>query len=203
VGNRQPPIDPNGYYHVGTRGSFGRPLFREDGERELFLDLYHRWSVKFGWRTLAWVLMDNHHHFLVRLIDGDLTTGMRVLHSGFARRMNVKYAQTRKGHMVRHCFYAGHLETEDVIKRVARYIDLNPVRAGICAEPEEWPWSSYRAAQDQSRPRPFHHPYDLLELFDGDPSEARRAYRNFVHESHALEDHVLSSDDGDVVESVA
>src|SRR4051794_30944982 len=176
MAKREPPIDMNGYYHVGTRGNFGRRLFNDDGERELFLELYNRWSLKFGWRTLAWVLMDNHHHFLVHLVDGDLTTGMRVLHSGFARRMNTKYDQTRKGHMVRHCYYAGRLDTEDVIKRVARYIDLNPVRAGICADPSEWAWSSYRATLDHTAPRPFHHPYDLLAFFDDEPQVARATY---------------------------
>jgi putative transposase len=203
VASRNPPIDPNGYYHVGIRGNFGRRLFNDDAERELFLADYGRWSLKYRWRTLGWVLMDNHHHFLVHLVDGDLTTGLRVLHSGFARRMNIKYGLTGKGHMVRHCFYAGRLETFDIVKRVARYIDLNPVRARICAEPDEWPWSSFRATMDHERPRPFHRVHDLLELFGDDPSEARREYDKFVHESQALEDQVFSSDDGDVVESAA
>lgn len=182
---------------------YGRTLFNDDGERELFLELYARWSEKFGWRTLSWVLMSNHHHFLVRVDGGDLSMGMRVLHAGFARRMNEKYGETRMGHMVRHCFYAGCLETTESIRRVARYIDLNPVRAGICSRPEDWRWSSYRATMDTELPRPFHQPYDLLALVGDSPQEARRSYEAFVHERRALEDHVLSSDDGYVVESAA
>jgi len=203
VAARKPPIDPNGYYHVGTRGVYGRPLFLDDSERELFLSLYNRWSLKYRWRTLAWALMSNHHHFLVQLVDGDLTTGLRGLHSGFARRMNEKHGQTRMGHMMRHCFYAGALDTADVIARVARYIDLNPVRAGLCEEPADWRWSSYRATVGLAHPHPFHRPHDLLEIFDPSPNKARNEYRAFVHEGDAHEDHVFSSDDGYVVESPA
>lgn len=129
--------------------------------------------------------------------------GIRVLHAGFSRRMNEKYGVTRMGHMVRHCFFARHVESVEGIKAVARYIDLNPVRAGICDLPEDWPWSSYRATLDREHPRPFHHSQDLLELLGDTPHEARRSYEAFVHERHALDDHVLSSDDGYVVESAA
>jgi REP element-mobilizing transposase RayT len=201
VATREPAIDPYGYVHLSSRGVYGRTIFHDDGERELFLSLYHRWSLKYGWRTLAWVLMGNHHHFLVKLEDGDLTTGVRVLHSGFSRRMHVKYGETRKGHLVRHCFYAGPLETTDAILKVARYIDLNPVRAGLCDRPDAWPWSSYAASMGRTWRRPFHSVDELLELAGVSPTAGRRAYRAFVHEQHALEDQVFSSDDGYMVES--
>ncbi len=141
-------------------------------------------AEKYGWKTLSWALMWNHHHFLIRLVDGGLSDGMRSLHSNFSRRMNTKYGLTNQGHLVRHCFFASESLTEESIKRRARYIDLNPVKANLCSRPEEWPWSSYAAAMALEFPRPFHQPDELLSLFDEDPRAARRAYRRFVRAGH-------------------
>jgi putative transposase len=179
---RKEPINDLGYYHVSTRGSYGRPLFRERFEHELFLQLYARTAEKYRWKTLAWALMWNHHHFLVRLTEGGLSNGMRCLHSNFSRRMNAKDGLTNKGHLVRHCFFAGEaLSTESVIRR-ARYIDLNPVEAGLCARPEQWAWSSYRATLGLSYPQSFHDPAELLRLLSDDPVKARWDYRRFVRQ---------------------
>ena len=49
---RRPPIDPQGYYHVGSRGSYGQLLFRTPDQYELFLRLYSRSAAKYGWETL-------------------------------------------------------------------------------------------------------------------------------------------------------
>jgi REP element-mobilizing transposase RayT len=176
---------------------YGRPIFNDDEERELFLTLYERWSRKYGWRTLAWVLLTNHHHFLVKQTNGDLSRGMRVLHSGFSRRMNAKHGQTRRGHLVRHCFYAGALETDGAVAAAARYLDLNPVRAGVCRQPEECVHSSYAATIGLREARPFHHPEELLQLL-GRPSleAARHVYRAFVAEGLAESGHVTWSDEG-------
>jgi REP element-mobilizing transposase RayT len=203
MARREPLLDPNGYFHVSARGVYGRPLFRATEEYELFLHLYGRWSTKYRWRTLAWTLLDNHHHFLVHLEDGDLTKGMRVLHAGFSRRMNEKYDETRKGHLVRHCFYAGALETTESILAVARYIDLNPVRAGLCDEAMDWPWSSFAANTGRSHNRPFHVPGELLKLVAETPAQARAAYRRFVREGLDESGRDQSSDEGYVVESAA
>lgn len=193
---RKIPINDTGYYHVSTRGSYGRPLFRDESDHELFLDIYERTAAKYRWKTLAWALMWNHHHFLICLSDGGLSNGMRALHSNFARRMNIKDSETNKGHLVRHCFFAGEAQTIDSIMRRARYVDLNPVRAGLCSLPEQWRWSSYRATTGLEFPRPFHQPSELLSLFDDDPRVARRMYRRYVFEALGEEDTVLCSEQG-------
>jgi REP element-mobilizing transposase RayT len=179
---RKTPINDVGYYHVGARGTYGRPLFRDEGEHELFLDLYAMTASKYGWKTLAWALMWNHHHFLIRLVDGGLSAGMRSLHSNFSRRMNTKDGLTNQGHLVRHCFFASECLSLESIKRRARYIDLNPVTAGLCAEPGDWPWSSYAATMDRRNVRPFHQPEELLSLLEDDPRDARGIYETFVRE---------------------
>jgi putative transposase len=167
-------------------------LFHDDSECELFLSLYARAAHKYAWRTLAWALMLNHHHFLVSLSEGGLSEGMREVNSGYSRRLNEMYGETGRGHLVKHCFYGGHLETEGAILAAAAYIDLNPVRAGICRKPTQFAWTSYRANVGLEHPRPFHQPSELLRLLDEAPSPARAAYRR-----HVLETLATASDDGD------
>ena len=179
---RRPPVDPQGYYHVTTRGNFGAPLFETPEQHELYLFLYGRTAIQLGWITLAWTLLWNHHHFLVKLTDGRLSEGMRVINSSFSRRINYGKGRTGAGHLVRHGFFAGPLETESHLLATCRYIDLNAVNAKQSRDLESWRWSGYRAALGLEHPRPFHHVASLLELFGPTPNSARRAYRRFVED---------------------
>jgi REP element-mobilizing transposase RayT len=169
------PIDPQGYYHVTSRGNFGRPLFETAQDHELYLALYGRTAVKFGWITLAWTLLWNHHHFLIKLTDGGLSEGMRVINNCFSRRVNAINGRTGTGHLVKHGFYAGSLESESHLLATCRYIDLNAVE----------------------HPRPFHHVSRLLELFGPTPNVARRSYRRFVEDGLVSAGRVPSPGDGD------
>lgn len=180
MARRHPEIDPLGYYHVSIRGNYGRPLFQTTAQHELYLMLYTRFALKYGWRTLDWALMRNHHHFVIRLTRGGLSEGMRTLNSGFSRRIHAMEGETGKGHLVRHCFYGGQLTTESSVVEACRYIDLNAPRAGLCQFPEDWSWSGHSALVGLGTPRDFHQPEELLELLDRSPIRARRSYRAFV-----------------------
>jgi putative transposase len=177
---RRPPIDPHGYYHVSTRGNFGEALYTTYGEHELYLDLYQRAAVKHGWLTLDWALLLNHPHFLVKLTRGGLSEGMRSVNHGFSRRMNAKYGRTGAGHMFRHAFFAKAVTTDEYLRIVCRYIDMNAVEAGRCSRPEQWPWSGCAATLGLAKPRPFHDVAAQLAFFGSTLSEARARYRQFV-----------------------
>lgn len=205
IGRRNPPIDPYGYYHVASRGVYGRTMFHNDGERELYLMLYERAARKRRWVTLAWALMRNHYHFLVSLTAGGLSDGMREVNSGYSRRIHAIYGETGQGHLVKHGFYAGRITDVEGILAVATYVDLNPVRADVCRRPSESRWTSYRANIGLEHPRPFHQPSELLRLLHPSPAAARTAYRR-----HVLDRLGSTSDEGDelattfgVVESAA
>jgi putative transposase len=191
------PIDPQGYYHVSSRGNFGQPLFETHDEHELYLALYGRTAAKLGWITLAWTLLWNHHHFLIKLTDGGLSEGMRIINTSFSRRINAMNGRTGAGHLVRHSFYAGLLEHEAHLLATCRYIDLNAVAARPQQTLERWPWSGYRAAVGLEHPRPFHHVSSLLELFGPTPNAARQSYRRFVEDGLDPRRRVSSPGDGD------
>lgn len=190
------PIDPEGIYHIGSRGTYGRTLFRDVGEHELFLFLYNRNALKHRWETLAWALVKNHHHFVVRLTEGGLSEGMRVLHGGFSRRIHARYDQTRKGHLFRHAFFARQLEDIDDVVSTCAYVDLNPGRYRKTPHTRATDWGGYAATLGLAHPRRFHSPGALLEMIDRNPRTARALYRQVVQELHARERHVSSPNNG-------
>ena len=181
---RRPPIDPQGYYHVGSRGSYGQLLFRTPDQYELFLRLYARSAQKYGWETLTWVLMPNHHHFVIKLTEGGLSEGLRELHGSFSRRIHAMYGVTGQGHLVRHAFFGRELRSDAEILVAGRYVDLNESTA-TKRRPEATHWGGYRATVGLERPRPFHNPHELLGLISPTPNSARTAYRQFVLEGLA------------------
>jgi REP element-mobilizing transposase RayT len=207
---RREPIDPHGYYHVSSRGTYGRPIFQTDGEHELFLELYERTAKKYGWVTLTWALKWNHHHFAIQLSEGGLSAGMRELHASYSRRIHAMYGQTGKGHLVRHAFFARQATDAGILLAMCRYIDLNGYRPANPREPEEWTWCGYPAAMGMSPARPFHSPSALMAFVSDDLGTARHIYRQFVRDEVDRRSQVLSPNQGEktvtgrvVVESVA
>lgn len=194
---RRAAIDPQGWYHVSSRGSYGRALFPTPSASERFLQMYARVSHKYAWTTIAWVLRHNHHHFVIRLTAGGLSAGMRELHGGYSRWFHLQTGETGQGHLVRHAFFARQLVTDADLLVACCYVDLNPVGSSITLPPERGEWCGYRATIGLEHPRAFHRPSELLELLDRRPSKARDAYRNLVHERLAIRRQVLSPNDGD------
>jgi len=182
---RRAPINPEGYYHVGSRGTYGQPLFRNHDQYELFLELYERSARKYGWTTLTWALKRNHHHFVVKLTTGGLSEGMRELHGTFSRRIHAIYGQTGKGHLVRHAFFAREPYDLGDLQGACRYVDLNGYIPHGGDGSGEWRWCGYPATMGLEPPRGFHSPTELLSLFAPHPDEARAAYRQFIDDGIA------------------
>ena len=182
---RRAPIDPTGTYHVGSRGSYGRPMFETVGEHECFLRMYTRVARKHHWVTIAWALMQNHHHFVLRLTNGELSEGMRELHGGYSRWLNATQDQTGKGHLVRHAFFARQILDDADFIGACVYVDLNPAEHRPTAAPLPTDWCGYAATIGFAHSRTFHTPSPLLELFGSFPARARREYRRHVEAEHA------------------
>jgi hypothetical protein len=192
----RPPINPQGYYHVGSRGCYGRTLFANELQHERFLIMYTRVSLKYHWDTLSWALVNNHHHFVVRLTAGGLSEGMRELHGGYSRWIHLLYGQTRQGHLFRHGFFARELKTEGAVFVACSYVDLNLAKARPGGRDDRNRWCGHRATIGLEHPRPFHRPSVLLELIDPRPATAQLTYREFVQNGLALRGQDPSPNDG-------
>jgi REP element-mobilizing transposase RayT len=170
-------------------------LFETVGEHECFLRMYTRVARKYRWATLAWALMKNHHHFVIRLTDGGLSEGMRELHGGYSRWIHELHGQTRKGHLFRHAFFARWIEDDADLIGTCTYVDLNPSVHRPSAEPHATDWCGLAATIGSCHPRRFHTPSLLLELFSAAPAAAQRQYRAHVEQEHARRTQVPSPND--------
>lgn len=174
------PSFPGALYHVTSRGNNRGGIYSCDDDRRHFLRILQSAVDRYHWLCYAYCLMDNHYHLLIETPLTNISLGMRHLNGLFTTYVNRTYR--RVGHLFQARFKGILVEKQSHLLELARYIVLNPVRAGICASPEEYPWSSYRATLGRS-PRPSFLRSDLLlEQFHMDRSVAIAAYERFVQE---------------------
>ncbi len=167
-------------YHVMARGNARQEIVHDDDDRRRLLDDLARAVQSAGWIALAFVLMDNHFHILLRTPRPNLARGMQ----GFLSSYSLWAARHRRrpGHLFQGRYKAQLVEDESYYWAVSRYIHLNPVRAGLVERPEHWGWSSYPGYLSEGRRRPWVAHDALLDAWGGEHGggDSADAYRRFT-----------------------
>jgi REP element-mobilizing transposase RayT len=174
-------FQPESIYHVYSRGSNQQAIFAFDSDRADFLDCVTRVIRVHELTCFAYCLMPNHYHLLIETSQPSLSDAMKALNGRYALRFNRRYG--RSAHLFKNRFGAVLQETEEQFRWTLRYIVCNPVTSGLCAKPEEWPWSSYGACAGIRRPAPFLDVERLLAFFADTPGTAMSRYRQFVNDA--------------------
>jgi REP element-mobilizing transposase RayT len=131
---------PDGYFHAFSRGvASPTPLFRDDDDRHLFLDLTWRAAGKHRWTLHAVCILGSHYHLVLETTRERLSSGLHWLNWSYARCANVKAGTL--GHVFASRFGARSIAGEEYLYDACAYVLLNPVRAGLCDRVEDWPWS--------------------------------------------------------------
>jgi putative transposase len=130
---------PDGIYHVASRGSNHGTIFIDDVDRKTFLSLLGKVVAENEWTCHAFCLMTNHYHLIVETTRDRLSRGMHSLNGGYARRFNLRH--DRDGHLFRSRYGVYVIEDERHLHDACAYVLANPVRAGLCPTPADWPWS--------------------------------------------------------------
>jgi putative transposase len=133
---------PGGYsYHVLNRGNGRRQVFHKDGDYAAFLRLLREAQQRIPVQLLAYCLMPNHFHLAVRPAgDRDLSRFMQWLLTAHVRRYHRHYHST--GHVWQGRFKAFPVKGDEYLLSLLRYVERNPLRAGLVVRAEEWRWSS-------------------------------------------------------------
>jgi putative transposase len=135
---------PGHPYHVFQRGNNREACFVERANYQLYLDLWEQCSRRYAVAVHAYCLMTNHVHFLVTPSKTDSVSRVtRDVGSRYAQYFNRRYKRTGTLWEGRH--RASLVQDEHYFLACSRYIELNPVTAGMVDEPEIYPWSSYVA----------------------------------------------------------
>ena len=135
-------ISKTGIYHVILRAVNKQQIFYEREDYLLFIRLLARFKLICGYRLYAYCIMGNHVHLLLKTNEEPLEQVMKRIGTSFVYWYNTKYK--RVGHLFQDRFRSEAVETEPYFRVVLRYILQNPIKAGLCRSPEDYPYSSGR-----------------------------------------------------------
>jgi REP element-mobilizing transposase RayT len=171
---RTESLVPGALYHLTQRGVGKAPLFRDDPDRLAFLWLLGRTARRFRWEILAWCLMDNHVHLLLRDRAATLPRGAAALFGAYSSRFNRRHG--RVGHLYQGRYRAFVVLDEAYLSNVIRYVLRNPLKAGAVRDLVEWRWSSFPATAGLAPMPNWMTPDAVLAPFNGN----RAFFRAFV-----------------------
>jgi len=184
---RQARLDaPGVLHHVMVRGLERRPIFRDDADRRDFCARVGALVEATGLTVYAWALVGTHAHLLLRTGHRPLARCMRSLLTGYAGAFNRRHK--RVGHLFQNRYKSIVVEEEPYLLELARYLHLNPLRAGVVADLralDRYPWTGHSALLG-ARPCPWQATGAILQQFGPTPARARKAYRAFVADGVSL-----------------
>lgn len=182
---RQPRLSLAGVpLHVIQRGNNRSACFRSDADRRHFLEWLGMQARRHSVAVHAYVLMSNHVHLLMtpQQSDGAIGLVMKFLGQHYVQYFNRVYGRT--GSLWEGRFRSCLVDRETYLLTCHRYIEMNPVRAGMVARPDDYPWSSYRAnALGQIDPLLSAHP--VVAALGRTPDERHEAYKEMFQDELA------------------
>ncbi|HEV8249077.1 MAG TPA: hypothetical protein VGQ15_03810 [Gaiellaceae bacterium] len=176
-------------YHVFARATGSELLHRDDEDRQRFISILAASVEKYRLELHFAVVLGTHHHMLVTTARPNIAAAMQHLSGVYCQSYNRRHG--RKGHLVAGRYGTKLVESESYGVRLAAYLALNPVRAGLVDRAEDWPWSTYPSLIGLAPEWTFVKPGFLVSQFGGDRARARRMLREYV-ESVRLEDLVAA-----------
>lgn len=183
---RRPRLEyANAIYHATSRGVHKSPIFRDEADRASLLSIA---ASSFGLcdvQVFAYCLMGNHYHFVLQTRQPNLSALMHRINSTYSAAFNRRHGLS--GALFESRFKALHVDRDAYLLQVCRYVDRNPVRAGLVPSAADWRWSSHAAHTGRCQPPPWLASAELLGILIGRTPEddlqtatAQRRYAEWV-----------------------
>jgi REP element-mobilizing transposase RayT len=167
------------FYHITSRGNERKAVFKSQRDRQKFLSYLGSATERYAAIVHVYCLMENHYHLLMETPAGNLSQIMHHINGAYAAYFNAK--RERAGHLFQGRYKAILVEADEYAKELSRYIHLNPVRAGMCAHPEEYPWSSCRYYTVERKAPDWLQRGFILGYFGQDFIVSMKGYRDFIN----------------------
>lgn len=169
-----------GTYHVLTRGNNGQQVFHHEDDYQRYLQLLSASAKEHRLAVHHFVLMPNHVHLILWVQEaGGLSRAMQHVNLRYALFYQRRYRHS--GHLWQGRFKSLLIDQESSLLACGRYVELNPVRAGLINDPAQYPWSSYHAyATGRDHALIIKQP--LYQAMGRSPAERQQAYRRFTME---------------------
>ncbi len=171
-------VIPGQPQHIIQRGNNRQVIFRSEGDYQFFRDSLVEAAGRFGLAIHAYVWMTNHIHLLATpTYEDSISKTFQSAGRKYVQYFNFTYK--RSGTLWEGRYRATVVDTENYLLKLMRYIDMNPVRAGIVAHPREYAWSSHRryAYGDMDANLNWLIPHDEYLKLDRQDTARREAYR--------------------------
>ena len=177
-------------YHLTVRGNNRQPLFRENKDRERYLELLHRYRDLFGYRLYAYILLTNHLQLLLETPRGNVSKVMQCLGTNYASYFNRKYK--RRGTLFEGRYKSHLVDGGSNLSEHTRFIHRYCFHKGLKGGGSDYPWSSYRIYIGWGG-SDFVETGIVLSQFGQGLSEQKREYREFVENSDSGRDHLADA----------
>jgi REP element-mobilizing transposase RayT len=171
---------PGAVHHVMSRGIEGRSIFRDDNDRSAYLRILQSSILKSGYRLYAWVLMDNHYHLVMRISEYPLGVFMRNVNGQYAQHFRKSAAS--RGYLFQDRYKSIVTQDQNYIEQLVRYVHLNPLRAGQCADLsslDHYRWCGHATLMG-NQVCSFQNTRDVLARFGSTHNQAVKKYRDFI-----------------------
>ncbi len=163
-------------YHITTRCNNKESLIKNDLDFRKYRIILKKCKKKFGFLLHDYIIMNSHTHLIIRLQSIlDISRIMQAINRQYARWYNEHYK--RKGHFWEDRFYGELIKDDLQLLAVMRYIDLNPVRAGLCQKPTDWKYSGARFYINGTKDDLMDAP-DVYNNLGKDMESRQKAYSN-------------------------
>ncbi len=176
-------------YHIHARGTGRMTIYRDDGDREKFLELLAEVVPAFSLDCHAYCMMRSHYHLVITTRDANLSAAIHDLNGRYGQWWNRRH--DRVGHVFQGRFGSKVVQSDSYLLTVCKYVVLNPVRKHVVESADQWRWSSYRASAGLEAAPSFLRPELVWQVLgDGSFETSALRYREFI---------AMPADDGEIL----
>ena len=174
---------PNCPHHIVQRGHNRKEIFLADQDYQFYLENLSEWKTELCIKLHAWCLMTNHIHLVVEPGDNAMDISALMKRINGRQSAYVNKLEGRSGAVWEGRYKASPIQKNSYLLACYRYVELNPVKAGMVATAADYPWSSYQERIHTSDIAPNLLDYDpaYIELGRTD-EERKRRYTEFLEE---------------------
>ena len=180
----------NAFYHITSKGNRRERIFYSDRDKEVFLKKLKEMLIKYSMICHTYCLMDNHYHLFIKTTQPNLSQGIHYLNSSYADWFRNKHQII--GPIFQGRFKSILVDADNYALILSAYIHLNPLRAGIIRQIEEYPWSSYLDYLNLRKSN-ISDPSFVLNLIDNNTFKSIKKYREYIIQYQDIKDPLLQS----------
>jgi putative transposase len=169
----------NAFYHITARGIRKDKIFYSDKDKEVFVDKMNETFEKYSFVCYAYCLMDNHYHLFIKTPLANISQGMHYLNTSYANWFRAKHKLT--GSIFQGRYKSILVDADSYVLVLSAYIHLNPLRAGMVENINNYPFSSFLDYIGKRKPAIKRLDMSLiLNKFSDKTVQAQKLYKEFV-----------------------